>query len=253
MEFRARLDDKFVGRCVAIIVVALSLLSVASHVWRVRFDHGQPHLRTLWFDANWEHSIPTYYQGVSLLVVSLMLGMITLHARRTRSSLFLGWLVLCLGFLALSFDELCEVHEMVSYLTDKSMAPSGYFHFSWVIVGLLIVAVIALSYVWFLTRLPLNIARRFFIAGTIYVSGAIGMEMLSGKYLESYGEESLGYQLLSDAEETGEMTGIAIFLTALATYMGQQRVTVSLSFKPATAAEGTTEDKSQAPNALWVA
>jgi hypothetical protein len=60
------------------------------------------------------------------------------------------------------------------------------------------------------------------IAGTIYVVGAIGVEMLTGLYFESHGGGNPGYVALQTVEETLEMSGIVIFIFALADYLDHQ-------------------------------
>ena len=60
----------------------------------------------------------------------------------------------------------------------------------------------------------------FYISGIVYVSGAVGMEMIGAKYYEIYLEtqqdaQDFGYVLLTTAEEILEMSGIALFIFSL--------------------------------------
>jgi hypothetical protein len=238
MVLRAQLSWRLIGRCLTVIVGSLALLSLASHLWRYTVDGGEVHIRTLLLDANYEHSITTYYQGVSLLAASVLLALAAIRSRREHDGMFFGWLVLCLGFLWLSFDELCEMHEMLGQFTEKRLHPHGYFKFAWVIPGMLIAAAVGLSYVRFLYRLPRHTAVAFVIAGSIYIGGAIGMEMIGANYSDHHGQENLPYNLLADAEELGEMTGVAIFLTALAQFIGSRSLAVELTFPADVAVAG---------------
>jgi hypothetical protein len=78
----------------------------------------------------------------------------------------------------------------------------------------------------------------FVIAGSIYIGGAIGMEMIGANYSDHHGQENLPYNLLADAEELGEMTGVAIFLTALAQFIGSRSLAVELTFPADVAVAG---------------
>ncbi len=57
------------------------------------------------------------------------------------------------------------------------------------------------------------------IAGTVYVSGCIGMEMLGGYYTELHGEQNVIIAILTTIEEFLEMFGVAIFIYALLSYI----------------------------------
>jgi hypothetical protein len=56
-------------------------------------------------------------------------------------------------------------------------------------------------------------------AGIIFVAGAVGMEMVGGRYVFYNGKEELQYALMVTLEELLEMTGIIIFIYALASYI----------------------------------
>jgi hypothetical protein len=118
-------------------------------------------------------------------------------------------------FVCLSIDEACSIHELISYALQKKHQFHGLLHFAWVIPGLLFAAVVGLSYVRFLLRLPRRTALLFVISGAIYVGGAVGMEMVGGAYADRHGEENFTYQFLGDIEETMEMLGIGIFAVTL--------------------------------------
>ena len=59
-------------------------------------------------------------------------------------------------------------------------------------------------------------------AGAIYLSGAIGMEMLSGAYCSLHGQNNMTYSLYVLLEEFLEMAGIVTFISALLGYLGAQ-------------------------------
>jgi hypothetical protein len=51
------------------------------------------------------------------------------------------------------------------------------------------------------------------------VGGALGMELVGGKYVSLYGAQNLGFAMITTVEEVGEMLGIVIFIYALMSYI----------------------------------
>lgn len=88
-------------------------------------------------------------------------------------------------------------------------------HFGWVIPGAVVVALIGLFYLPFLLALPSRSRLMFFGAGLLYVGGALGMEVVGGKLLTLYGEESFPYQLAYCIEEIMEILGATLFAASL--------------------------------------
>ncbi len=225
-----KIDPRTVGRWLAVMVFAITSVSVLTHVLRFTILDGRQHAVLMVFDTNSEHSFATYYQGISLLIASLLLVMAARLPRRAAEPKGRWWGVLAGMFAMLSFDELCELHENVGYAFEKAVHPHGYFHFGWVIPAIGFVCIFGGIYLRFLFQLPLRTRLRFIVAGAIYVGSAVGVEMLSGKYADALGEENVTYQLLSDLEECGEMTGVGIFIFALASHLQQKRAQLSIDF-----------------------
>ena len=56
------------------------------------------------------------------------------------------------------------------------------------------------------------------IAATLYIGGAIGLELIGGRYSELHGED-LAYSMMTAVEESLELAGIIIFIRALLVYI----------------------------------
>jgi hypothetical protein len=54
------------------------------------------------------------------------------------------------------------------------------------------------------------------LSGALFVSGAVGMEMVGGGLAERGQQLTLLYDLITSIEEVLEMVGIAVFLFAIA-------------------------------------
>ena len=80
--------------------------------------------------------------------------------------------------------------------------------------------VTALAYLKFLLHLPRKTRDCFLLAGSIYVGGALGMEMVSGYYADAVGQRNLMYGLRTSVEKIIEMVGVSVFIYALQSYIG---------------------------------
>lgn len=143
------------------------------------------------------------------------------HIKRIASDRYVRhWQALSIIFLYLCLDEALSIHDGKFLLYLRSaLNTSGFFYFAWVIPGIILVIICLLAFLGFLTHLPAKFRRLFLMAGTIYVAGAIGMEMLNGYYANFYGQQDIVYAILTTIEELLEMLGIIVFIYALLSYM----------------------------------
>ena len=96
------------------------------------------------------------------------------------------------------------------------------------------VAVVGAAFVPFLLPLPRPTARRFLLAGAIYVTGAVGLEILGNDMVRERLRHTLQYCLSTTVEEGMEMIGVILFIHTLLHYMrgsrnGVVRASVELS------------------------
>ncbi len=168
------------------------------------------------FDVNEEHNLPTWFSGFNLLIATLILGIIVKEKRRLEDDMTFRWTVLFVGFCFLSIDEVAVLHETVNSVIEPS----------WAWGGLVIAVVVGVYFIPFLRSLPKRSFRDFFLAGAVYVGGAVIMELL-GEPLDS---DSLAYNMTTLVEEGMEMFGIVLFSKALLTYLmgGKDEGNVSL-------------------------
>lgn len=171
------------------------------------------------FDANREKSFPNLYSAYALLLCAFLLGAISL-ARRTAGARYVAhWALLGAIFLYLSVDEALVIHEKLISPLQSTLGTGGFLRQAWVIPGAVAVLVFALAYLKFVLNLPARIRTLFVVAGVVYVGGALGMEMVDGYYLSVFGD-TLGQELLTNAEEALEMLGVVVLIYALLMYLG---------------------------------
>ncbi len=172
------------------------------------------------FYLDGERSFPTLYTGAILLLCAFLLTGITLSRRAVGASYVRHWAVLTIVFLFLFADEMLGIHEeTVEPLRSILGIGGGFLYFAWVVPALILVLIFGLLYAEFVIELPAKIRLLFLISGSLYVAGAVGLEMVGGYYVSSYGAESVGFIVEATAEELLEMLGLAVFTYALLEYM----------------------------------
>jgi len=189
------------------------------------------------FYVELENNAPSYFSMFDLLFASTILAMITVLKRKQKDSYATQWAILSLGFLYLSFDEVCAIHEKIIYPMRSLLGEKhfGFLYFAWVVPAIILVFLLLLYFLKFLRSLPRKTMLAFLIAGVIYVGGAVGFEMLDGYWTEMQGtnvdgKDNLGYIILTTVEETLEMAGIILFIRALLIYISDTFKEVRLQF-----------------------
>ena len=180
-----------------------------------QLDPGRKGLQVL--GVGEEGSVPTWFSSALLLLCAL-LAFGQPATNREHAVRYAGrWKVLALWFLLMSLDEVLSLHERTGEPLRAAFKfnAGGPFYYAWVIPGAIVVLGFALAYYKFLLNLPPEQRRLFAIAGTLYVCGALIMEMVGGAYADSYGDRSIATLMLVSVEEYLEMWGIATLLYAL--------------------------------------
>lgn len=183
-------------------------------------DHTKFFFRVTNFDS--ETSIATFYSSLILLFSSFLLFIIYVQKRRLGNKA-ISWLLLSLIFLFLSVDESVSIHErFISFYRNKFNL-SGFLYFSWVIPYGILAILLFFYFIPFLINLEKRTTMLFVLSGFVFVSGAIGMELLGGKYFETNGKV-WQYTIFYTIEESLEILGISIFIYSLLRY-------ISIKFK----------------------
>ncbi|HEX2964419.1 MAG TPA: hypothetical protein VHO84_01465, partial [Syntrophorhabdaceae bacterium] len=159
-----------------------------------------------------EQNVPTFFSALLLLIASSILAIITTIERRRNASQVVYWAFLSIGFLLMGFDELFCLHERLMKPMNRLLGSDnlGFFHFSWVIPAMFLIAVLAGFYTKFVFSLHSKTRFTFRTAGIIYIGGCIGFELVGGKCAELHGGLSLSYNISAIVEELMEMAGVIL-------------------------------------------
>lgn len=235
MEIKFSLSAKPFARRLLLVFSALIALALITTFLKVYTDE-------FWFftwlaekfDLDVEANFPSVYSGIILAFSALLLFIISRLEKLHQSKYSRSWTTLSGIFLVLAIDEVVSLHELfVVEPLRKSMGLSGIFYFAWVLPASIMLVVFVVAFFKFLMDLNWKTRMQFILAGTIFVLGAVGCEMIGGYVAEGYFEaKAIGaevprssvyiYNILVVVEEGLEMLGVVLFVYALLTYINQR-------------------------------
>jgi len=215
MKLEWEFDPPSVVRSLFLIVVLLVIASLAGLFSTYVLEDGH-----LWgfvpeFNLDREMNVPTWFSSAMLLFIAGLLRHLAAVAKTENDRFIRLWKGLAAGFLFLSIDEIAGIHEMAVDPLRRIFHAGGVFYFSWVILGIAIAVVLAAASMKALLALPRRIRIIFIAAAVIFLSGAIGLEMIGGLFVEGNGPANIAYSLAANAEEFLEMCGEVVFIKGL--------------------------------------
>jgi hypothetical protein len=212
----------------AIAIIAFGVIHEIVTLHAVATDpaslaQGQEHGFLRMFDLGTEANLPTWYQVITLAFSAFLLTIIW-SAKKSVSDRFTWfWGFMGLVFYFLSSDEASGIHEALSNQMDKhGYSGGGILSYGW-ILPYMVFGLVFLAVVWrFLMSLSMKYRVLFVVSGVIYVSGAVGMEMVEAYYDNTVGAYTNLGVTLRLIEETLEPTGILLFNFTLLSYIREQ-------------------------------
>lgn len=172
------------------------------------------------FNLDWEKNLPSFFSMFILISASALLTIITILEKKRTAVYASHWKILAFGFLYMACDEGFSFHEKLTVPIRAMFGyQTGFFYFAWVIPGILLVLLLAVYFTNFLLHLSARTRKIFLLAGSIYLAGALGMELIGGRYAELHGLSNLIYLACVTIEEGAEMIGVIIFIQGLLEYI----------------------------------
>jgi hypothetical protein len=223
MELRFNLSAHPIAQRLLWVVLGLITLSTIGRILLFHFPQipgVTPLAIELYLDE--EGNLPALYSALALGFAAGLLGLIAHLERWLHSTTARSWRILSWTFLYLAIDEVISLHELLIQ-PFRRLGLGGFFHYAWVVPGLVAVGGFGLWSVRLLRQLPRRLSQRFLLSGGLFVLGALGFEMLDGKIVEQIGEANALfdplYQCLMTCEEGLEMLAIVLFIHSLLQYL----------------------------------
>ncbi len=182
------------------------------------------------FRLDFERNVPTFFAMLLLLSCGLLTALRARVMAGISKRQMWAWLGLTAAFTFVAIDEFFELHERLVVPVRETFNTSGILHFAWVIPYGLAVMMLGLLYLRFFMRLEPTFRRRLFTSAAVFLSGAMGMEMVGGAYLD--GDEArrnFTYGIITMVEETLELTGSLLAIRAFIYGFGIDEVRMTLA------------------------
>lgn len=185
------------------------------------------------FNFHSENNFPAYISSLFLVLAGLLSLLLGFHPDVSKAKHRRKWKVLGGLFFFLGFDEAIQIHEVVSQGLRNNLGEQlpGFLHYAWVIPYALLVVMAVLYFFNFIWNLPTKLRNLIFLAGFVYVFGALGLEMVESYIDANVGTDNLLYIILVTIEETMEMLGIAIICYALSLHLASLRTRIRFGSK----------------------
>ncbi len=155
-------------------------------------------------------SIPTWLASMLAMTCALLAATLAVLDRSGRRR----WFGVSLIFGVLSIDEIASIHRAVTALLRSLFGFTSPMR-SW-LPALMLAAVLAGIYVPFMWRLHPRVRRSMFMAGLVFATGALVLDIAGRSLRDAVGSDGLGYPLLTTLEVLLELTGLALFAYAMA-------------------------------------
>jgi hypothetical protein len=217
MKLTVSVLPKTIAKRLIIGVIILTVLGLAVQIGKYVFNYRADWTRM--YNLDREMNLPTWYSALMLAFCAILLAVIAIGKKAEHNRYSLHWRFLSNIFWFLAIDEVMSIHELL-IIPDLSKHLPPIFHSFWVLPGTIAVAYFIKQYWKFTFDLPRQSRFYFILAATLYIGGALGMEIIGGVYADSEGQQNLGYALFTTVEEVMEPLGIVTFIYALLHYIG---------------------------------
>jgi hypothetical protein len=238
-----------------LLMVALLLVCISFGMQSYRLISHHEHVFGLpMFNLDQEHNIPALFSTGLLLSASALLALIAMLARHNRTADVSKWSILAAGFLLMGMDESLSLHEHLIEPMRKLLGGRdlGVFYFAWVIPAIALVVALGVFFIPFMLRLPRRIGLGIAISAVVYLTGALGIELVEGWWREGHGHRNITYHLMVSVEEGMEMIGVIAFIHVLLGYVGARYQEIRIGFDAARAADAVEPASDQAQAAALI-
>ena len=185
-----------------------------------------------WLDSlnmDRELNLPTLFSSALLLLAALLMRRLGQSSPHIAAQ---DWRLLSKIFIFLALDEALQIHEILiipglRHQVHPALAST------WVVPYTGLALILLWRFRRFLVSIPPATTSRLLRAGAVYISGAIGMEMIGSFAVRSslIRLHSPWYGAITGLEETLELLGIILLIDALIRALLEQKDSVDLTLR----------------------
>ncbi len=171
------------------------------------------------FTMNNEMNVPTYVSSFQLFFASCLLFVVAAWKKTQHDKYHRYWQGLAFLLLAFSIDEFVAFHETLAKLFKTLPDFNGLLSFKWLFAGFAFLLLFGILYFKFFLHLDGKYKLLFLGAAMLYFSGALGFEVIGGRFANYNDTRNITFYLITTFEEVLEPSGIAVLIYALLDYM----------------------------------
>ena len=174
------------------------------------------------FTMNNEMNIPTYVSSMQLFFASLLLFAVAAVKKIEQDKYQRHWLGLGFILLAFSIDEFVAFHETLAKLFKTLPDFNGLLSFKWLFAGFAFLLIFGVLYIKFFFQLENKYKFLFLGAAVLYFTGAMGFEIIGGRFANYHDTRNITFYLITTVEEMLEPSGIAVLIYGLLRYLQER-------------------------------
>ncbi len=203
-------------------LVVIAILLLAANILAIFMRHFTNHDHVFglvaYFNFDSEMNPSTLF-STCLFLINSALFQVVYAVQCKDSNPQRIWIFLSCLFCFLALDEFSSLHERLIFPVQNALNTSGYLYFAWVIPYGIATFALAIFFVPVFNQLNRRNKIGFSLSAITYISGAIGFEMIGGKYLETISQTTkkidLTYDLITTMEESLEIVGLILLVYTL--------------------------------------
>lgn len=217
-SIQIKLNNRKIVLTLSLTAALVILTSIAGQIFNYSIGNEKFTIITNKFYVDQEENIPTFFSSIILFFTSFLLVMIYLHKRINKDKFRFHWLTLGAAFLFLTIDESTLIYheflrERLFIFTGKMTTIPG------AVISTFFIGFFFYQCLKFLIHLSVQYRILFFISALLYISGAIGMDIIGTQYHEVHGKYNLFYSMLATLEKMLEVSGVIFFIHTLLSYL----------------------------------
>ncbi len=220
MQIKIAVYPRTVVKYLLVVVIFFTIVSTGIQICKYVFDYRDEWMQL--FNLDRELNFPTWYSAFMIGFCAILLRIIAVGKKQQGDRYIKDWQLLSVIFGLMAIDEVVSLHEiLIIPEVSEALNLPWFLHSMWVIPGMVFVTWFIRRYSKFVRHLPAKSKQHFISAASIYIGGALIMEMIGSHFAESLGQQHILYALIATVEEFLEMTGIIMFIYALLYYLSQ--------------------------------
>lgn len=201
-------------------ILVLATLSVTGHGLQYVYGTDRYVEFVRLFNISGEGNVAAWFSSALLLLCGVLaFAIATFQGWFGKRRYLRHWQALSLVFLYISLDETAQIHEAAFRRLPELFGAEDLLDFAWVLFALLLFLAFALAYARFVLDLPAEIRRYVILAAALYLTGALGLELVSAYVIRFWPDEIIVRGALATGEDLFEMLGVVSLLYAWMAYL----------------------------------